>query len=588
MTCKSIMSIFKINSVICVVVALIACKNNGEDNLLVTPTELAFNAFAISEKTLSVTTNVKDWNAVPSGNWIATGKWDDKLFVSVKTNTETTGNRTGTITVTAGSADPVTVTVTQSAAPTLSASPTSLTFGANETTARIVTVTTNATTWDYTCEARWLTLEKSNNTLIVAVNEINSGAAERKASITITAGDTKAVIQVTQDYPDSEPVPGNSITIGTVNYTVDVTKVEKIEDGIWYMYAQTKNANKPLVIHTVRYTTTTPGYVIETWVGNDSISGKESPQNMVSRYERAGREVKMSVNGGFFDMAVGGTTIYMQATKGVLTFPPPPEANRPVIGFDEQNRPYMEIIHLDCKAKIEKNNKELKINTVNGIRQTNYLVLYNSYRGKHTYTNQYGIEALCAPVDGQWEELDNHVNVRCKVEKVAAQGNMEIPKGKIVLSGHGTAHEQFMNTLQTDDEVLVTADYYARSDATITSAVIRNAINGSHVILQGNTVVPVDNNGDPLLYNNHPRTAAGFSADKRYVYFTVIEGRYSASAGVRADELGQVMQYFGAANAINLDGGGSSCMMVGKQAKNLIEGGTWQRPVADGFAIIRK
>ena len=567
-----------------IIAAMTACNENKEDSLLVTPNELAFNAYAFSEKILTVKTSAKEWNATPSENWILTSKWNEKLMVSAKNNSETTGNRAGTITVIAGSAEPVTVTVTQSALPTLSTSPTTLTFGANETTAKNVTVTTNSISWNYTCDVQWLKLERSNNTLTVAVNELNLGTAERKANITITADDRKAVVPVTQDYVDSDPVLGNSIRIGNVNYTVDVTKVEKIEDGIWYLYAQTKNASKPLVLHSVRYTTTTPGYVIETWVGNDSVSGKESPQNMVNRYESVGREVKMSVNGGFFDMAVGGTTLYMQVTQGVLTFPP--NGNNPIIGFDEQNRPYMETVNLNCRVKSEKDNKELGIASVNGKRLTNSLVLYNSYKGKRTGTDQSGIEVLCEPVEGQWEELDNHVNVRCKVEKVATQGNMEIPKGKIVLSGHGTAHQQFMSTLQPGDNVLVTIDFSLRSDPRINSTTIRNAIAGSSIILQKNTVVPVTS--DPLQRDNHPRTAAGFSDDKRYVYFTVVEGRYDASAGVTTSELAQVMQYFGATNAINLDGGGSSCMMVGKKAMNSILGGTWQRPVADGFAIIKK
>jgi len=570
--------------IICVVAALVACIDKKEDSLSVTPAELTFNAYALSEKTLTVQTNAKDWNATPFENWIITNKWKDELWVSVKNHTETTGNRTGAIAVTAGSAESVTVTVTQAALPMLSTIPTTLVFGTNVTTVQNVTVTTNSISWNYTCDARWLTLERSNNTLAVAVNEINSGTVERKANITITTGDKTAVVSVTQDYADTDPVLGNSIKIGNVNYTVEVTKVEKIEDGIWYLYAQTKNASKPLVLHSVRYNTTTPGYVIETWVGNDSVSGKESPQNMVNRYERSGREVKMSVNGGFFDMAAGGTTLYTQVTKGVLTFPP--NGNLPIIGFDGQNRPYMETIILNCKARMEKNNRELEISTVNGGRLTNFLVLYNSYKGKRTGTNSFGMEALLAPVDGQWEELDNHANVRCRVEKVATQGNMEIPNGKIVLSGHGTAHQQFLSTLQVGDFVLVTADFFLQSDPRITSATVRNAIAGSSIILQKNIVVPVTS--DPLQRDNHPRTAAGFSDDKRYVYFTVVEGRYDASAGVTTSELAQVMQYFGATNAINLDGGGSSCMMVGKKAMNSILGGTWQRPVADGFAIIKK
>jgi exopolysaccharide biosynthesis protein len=406
-------------------------------------------------------------------------------------------------------------------------------------------------------------------------------------SVTVVQNDDPCVVDPHPDCPgyvDPDPVPGSSITIGSVRYTVDEKRVEKIEDGIWYLYAQIKNAGKPLIIHSVRYTTAYTGYAVEAWVANDSISGKESPQNMVNRYEKAGREVKMAVNGGFFDMANGGTPLYMQVTKGVLTFPP--DNYHPVIGFDERNHPYMGLANINCKLKREKDNSERSITSVNGVRVEGGLVLYNSYKGKRTGTNQSGTEALCEPVDGKWEELDNHINVRCKVEKVTTQGNMEIPKGKIVLSGQGSSNTSFLNNLQPDEYVSVTVNYTIQSIPSVTSTTVRNVLCGSNIILRENTVLPLAN--DPLQYDSHPRTAAGFTNDKKYVYFTVVEGRYAGSAGVTTSELAQVMQYFGATNAINLDGGGSSCMMVGKKAMNLILGGTWQRPVADGLAIIKK
>ena len=183
--------------IICIIVAvLMACKEKKEDSLLVTPSELIFNAYVFSEKTLTVKTGAKDWNATASENWILTRKSDDKLMVSAKNNTETNSSRTGTITITDGLAEPVAVTITQSPVTMLSASPATLIFAANETTVQSVTITTNFIDWDYTCDVQWLTLEKTNNTLTVAINDINSGTAERTANIIITADDKKAAVQV--------------------------------------------------------------------------------------------------------------------------------------------------------------------------------------------------------------------------------------------------------------------------------------------------------------------------------------------------------------------------------------------------------
>ena len=385
------------------------------------------------------------------------------------------------------------------------------------------------------------------------------------------------------DYVDPDPVLGSSITIGTSSYAVDESFMEKIDDGMWYMKVKLKNATKPLVVHAVRYTTAMPGYSIETWIANDSITGKESPGSMVNRYEKKGRQVRMAINGGFFDTP--GTPISMQAMNSLASYFP--QTDFPVIGFDEKNFPYMDFVKMNSRMKIEKNDKEFNITSVNSVRGTNHLVLFNSCKGKRTGTNEWGIEVLCTPEEAQWEQLGNYTDVRCKVMKVATAGNMVIPKGSIVLSGHGTANNSYLNTLRQDDYVTVTVDYFLKSYQEVTSATIRNLISGWNIILSNNEVMEYFTT-DALERTNNPRTSVGFTGDKKHVFFVVVEGRDPASAGVTTKELAQVMQYFGAVNAINLDGGGSSCMMIDKELKNVITGGTFQRAVADGIAIIKK
>ena len=392
-------------------------------------------------------------------------------------------------------------------------------------------------------------------------------------------------------YVDPEtPILGSSITIGAQNYTLDKKEIEKVDDGIWYMRVQLTNQSKPLIIHTVRYSTSNTGYSIETWIGRDSISGKETPSTMVERYEQNGRQVRVAINGGFYGTAVGGTPITMELMNGVMTFPP--VGNYPMIAFDDENRPYLDSVKMISKVVKDADKSECIINSINGTRWTDELVLYNSYKGKRTGTNEWGIEALCYPTAANWERLNSHVNVRCRVEKISTAGNMEIPKGYIVLSGHGTAN-QYISTLKTGDYVNVTVDYALKSFPKISTANIRNVVSGWNIILNENEIMDYFNNADGLESLNHPRTGVGYSADEAYVYFTVVEGRNptqanpTISAGVSTKELAQVMQYFGAAHAINLDGGGSTCLVIDKETMNFCSDGS-QRAVADGLAIIKR
>lgn len=58
--------------------------------------------------------------------------------------------------------------------------------------------------------------------------------------------------------------------------------------------------------------------------------------------------------------------------------------------------------------------------------------------------------------------------------------------------------------------------------------------------------------------SRHPRTAAGIK-DETTILLVTVDGRgYDDSTGVYIEELGRIMKYLGATDAINMDGGGSS------------------------------
>jgi exopolysaccharide biosynthesis protein len=64
-----------------------------------------------------------------------------------------------------------------------------------------------------------------------------------------------------------------------------------------------------------------------------------------------------------------------------------------------------------------------------------------------------------------------------------------------------------------------------------------------------------------------PRTAIGYSRNGRYLYLVVADGRQPFySEGMTTAELAKLMISLGAQYAMNLDGGGSSTMVVQDRA----------------------
>jgi hypothetical protein len=79
------------------------------------------------------------------------------------------------------------------------------------------------------------------------------------------------------------------------------------------------------------------------------------------------------------------------------------------------------------------------------------------------------------------------------------------------------------------------------------------AVSGFGLCLRDGEALP----GGPDL---HPRTGFGLSRDRRFLFLVTIDGRQPASAGATTQELGMLLERVGAADGINMDGGGSTTL----------------------------
>jgi hypothetical protein len=117
---------------------------------------------------------------------------------------------------------------------------------------------------------------------------------------------------------------------------------------------------------------------------------------------------------------------------------------------------------------------------------------------------------------------------------------------------------------------------------------IFQALSGDRMLILSGEIVADLN--DKIL---HPRTAIGTNKNGRWVYIVVVDGRQPFySRGTTYKELAKLLMGFGAFNAMSLDGGGSSSIVIeGKNGAvilnspidNYIPGR--ERPVANHFGI---
>ena len=118
---------------------------------------------------------------------------------------------------------------------------------------------------------------------------------------------------------------------------------------------------------------------------------------------------------------------------------------------------------------------------------------------------------------------------------------------------------------------------------------VETAVGGGPVLLQKNQIA-ISNNEESkfagkAIDDKHPRTAMGYTHDHKLVIL-VIEGRAPGIAeGASLKHMAAMLKDIGCAEALNLDGGGSSTMIV--NGKNTIKPSdkTGQRPVPAVFII---
>ncbi|HQU70672.1 MAG: phosphodiester glycosidase family protein [Calditrichaeota bacterium] len=116
---------------------------------------------------------------------------------------------------------------------------------------------------------------------------------------------------------------------------------------------------------------------------------------------------------------------------------------------------------------------------------------------------------------------------------------------------------------------------------------VREAISAGPVLVSEGKLNITDN-GEVFfgssIPNTHPRSAVGITPSGALLLM-VVDGRQADSRGVDLRELATLMLEIGAFEALNLDGGGSSALVVNQTLINRPVGGTFQREVMSALAV---
>jgi len=120
---------------------------------------------------------------------------------------------------------------------------------------------------------------------------------------------------------------------------------------------------------------------------------------------------------------------------------------------------------------------------------------------------------------------------------------------------------------------------------------MQTAIGGGPVLVQQGNIAITNNEeikfGGRAINDKHPRTAIGYTKDNKLIILA-IEGRSKESGGATLTQTAQILKDLGCVEALNLDGGGSSCLLINGKETIKPSDATGQRPVPSVFMITQK
>ncbi|SDZ87061.1 Exopolysaccharide biosynthesis protein [Arachidicoccus rhizosphaerae] len=120
---------------------------------------------------------------------------------------------------------------------------------------------------------------------------------------------------------------------------------------------------------------------------------------------------------------------------------------------------------------------------------------------------------------------------------------------------------------------------------------IKEALGARPILLKKGQLLTQNNSS--LSTVHHPRTALGLKG-RHTVYFVTVDGRQPKfSNGISLSDLGKLMRWLGIENSVNLDGGGSTTMVIWDQKTSQYKisnqpSGKQLRPVANSWILVRK
>lgn len=383
---------------------------------------------------------------------------------------------------------------------------------------------------------------KVNPDLLLRKGNISAGTAVRPSENKKVLAKSAAVA--------NKALGKNSAKDSAKEVILPSRKEKKLAKGLTYTFCQKVEKYGPVRLHMI---TLAPESSFELRPFSAAVD-RQGRGKLLQAAETL--QAVAAVNGGYFDTDTDGWIIGNLRWQGMF------------MGGDATPRSAF-IIDKKGKANVIRdvsfsgrmvfsNGGSLPLTGINRKRLAEDLLLYTGSYGMSTGTNEYGFEIMLK---------------KGRVVDMSGAGNMPLIEGTEVLSGHGVMAAA-LESLRIGEKVKLQLSFGSKK-ADEAKLLLSG---GPSLIEKGKINVRSEEESiaRDIARGRAPRTAIGVKADGS-VILMVIDGRSKYSKGVSLYELAAFLLEEGAVEAVNLDGGGSSEMVVDGKIVNRPSDGVERR-----------
>lgn len=362
-------------------------------------------------------------------------------------------------------------------------------------------------------------------------------------------------------------------------------------------------AEGPWYVHVVAIDLRGGRYRLEASRAHDSLFGRERTSDMVRRAETRGEHVLAAINADFFDLRGTGANENNQVIGGRV-LKAVPVTDSPFDTFrnahsqfavDVNGHPYIDrFVYAGslvrrwgvlCVFRIFCNSLRIPLDGINGVpRTSDALVLFTDAYGATPRVDSARVANATVVVELPVQQEGDRWMM---TEAPRLWRPSPIAPGTGMIVAYGASARLRLDSLwQSPGGSIAVDDAWLPNVGRLSILVggwPRLLVDGVSVAARADSL---EGTFPRFSATRHPRSGIGFSRDSSTVYLITVDGRQESSDGMSLVEFAEEMKRDGVWNGLNLDGGGSTTLILRGRLANKPSDPTGERAVGNAILVV--